>query len=220
MSVYRRPVLILSETKHEVFDEQGKAAGVEVWWEGSFRGPNTPGLESAKDFFESSGFTEYTAGHANAGGVGIKNKNIESFLNYCNNYLKDFDFTPKYKVDFILTSQKISEEKYDLYDLMQYDYIWGQEIPQPYIAVEGLTITKDNLQLFKGSTLKIDIPGEDDITLVKFKISEQEYENLLPTDMGCVTLNVIGVCEKNSYNDKPQIIIKDYEIINKQAYYF
>ena len=118
MSIYQKPVLILSETSHEILNEQGKVVTTEVWYEGSFRGPNIPGLESAKDFFEASGVTEYTAGHANAGGVGIKDFNIEAFLDYCNTTLKDFDFTPNYKVDFIIEAKQLIDSKFDLYNLI------------------------------------------------------------------------------------------------------
>ena len=220
MSIYQRPVLILSETEHEVLDEQGKVVTTEVWYEGSFRGPNVPGLESTKDFFEASGATEYTAGHANAGGVGIKAINIETFLDYCNNALKDFDFTPNYKVDFIIDAKKLSDNKFDLYNLIEYNDIWGQEVEQPLIAIKDLVITKDNIMLMKGTTLKIMTPGEPDVSFIKFRSSEQELEILSPSDLGCVTIDVIGVCERNSYNDKPQIIMKDYEIKDRQEYYF
>lgn len=220
MSIYQRPVLILSETEHEVLDEQGKVVTTEVWYEGSFRGPNVPGLESAKDFFEESAVVEYTAGHANAGGVGVKAINIEAFLDYCNNALKDFDFTPNYKVDFIIDAKRMTDSKFDLYNLIEYSNIWGQEVQQPLIAIKDLVITKDNLQLMKGTTLKITAPAEPDISLIRFRSSEQEYEILCAPDLGCVTIDVIGVCERNSYNDKPQIIIKDYIIKDRQDYYF
>ena len=220
MSVYQRPVLILSETEHEILDEQGKVVTTEIWYEGSFRGPNLPELESAKDFFEASGILEYTAGHANAGGVGIKAINIEAFLDYCNTSLKDFDFTPKYKVDFIIDAKKLSHSKFDLYNLIEYDSIWGQEVSQPLIVVKDLVITKDKITLMKGTTLKIITSDEPDISFIKFKVTEQEYEILCPSDLGCVTIDVIGVCERNSYNDKPQIIIKAYNIKERQQYYF
>lgn len=220
MSIYQRPVLILNETEHKVLDGQGKVVTTEVWYEGSFRGPNVPGLESAKNFFEASELTEYTAGHANAGGVGVKKINIQAFLDYCNNALKDFDFTPNYKVDFIIDAKKITDSKFDLYNLIEYSDIWGQEVQQPLIAIKDLVITKENLQLMKGTTLKIIAPAEPDISLIRFRSSEQEYETLCAPDLGCVTIDVIGVCERNSYNDKPQIIIKDYEIKDRQDYYF
>ena len=220
MNAYQRPVLILSETNHEVLDEQGKVVTTEVWYEGSFRGPNILGLESAKDFFEETGMTEYTAGHANAGGVGIKKDNIDAFLNYCNNALQDFDFTPNYLVDFIIEGKNLTDSKFDLYNLIDYSDIWGQEVEQPKIAITDLVITKENIMLMKGTTLKIMASGEPDISLIRFRSSEQEFETLCPPDLGCVTIDVIGVCERNSYNDKPQIIIKDYEIKDRQDYYF
>lgn len=221
MSIYQRPVLILSPTSHEILDEQGKVVDTEIWWEGSGRGPNVPGLEDCRAFYESSGLVEYGQGHANAFGLGIKDTNIDEFLNWCNNALKDFDFTPKYKVDFIIDAKRMSESKYDLYNLIEYDNLWGQEVEQPKIAVSNLVITTDNIQLMKGTTLKITTSGEPDVSLIRFRSSEEEFETLCPkTDLGCVTIDVIGVCERNSYNDKPQIIIKDYIIKDRQQYYF
>lgn len=218
MSIYKKPVLILSQTEHKILDEQGKVVNTEIWWEGSFRGPNIPGLENLKEFFEKCPIIEYTAGHANAGGVGIKNNNIQTFLNFCNETLKDFDFTPKYKVDFIYQEKEIENVIYDFYNLMEYDYIWGQELSQPYIAIENVNITLNKIQLMKGTTLKI--TSQSGLEFVKFRSSEQEFETLLASDLGCVTIDVIGVCERNSYNDKPQIIIKDYQIKDRQDYYF
>jgi single-stranded-DNA-specific exonuclease len=220
MSIYQRPVLILSQTQHEVLNEQGKVVDTEIWWEGSGRGPNVPGLEDCRSFYESSGLVEYGQGHANAFGLGVRDVKIDEFLNWCNNALKDFDFTPNYKVDFIFDAKTLSENKYDLYNLIEYNDIWGQEVEQPKIAVKDLVITKDNIQLMKGTTLKIMTPGEPDVAFIKFKVTEQEFEILSPSDLGCVTIDVIGVCERNSYNDKPQIIIKDYEIKDRQEYYF
>ena len=163
---------------------------------------------------------EYGQGHANAFGVGIKDSNIDAFLDYCNDALKDFDFTPNYKVDFIIDAKRLTDSKFDLYNLTEYDDIWGQEVEQPKIAVENLNITADNIQLMKGTTLKIMASGEPDVSFIKFKVTEQEFENLNPSATGCVTIDVIGVCERNSYNDKPQIIIKDYIIKDRQDYYF
>lgn len=178
-----------------------------------------PGLESAKDFFAESGLVTYTAGHANAGGVGIKDTDLDSFLQYCNSALKDFDFTPSYKVDFIYDAKELKNYETDFYNLMDYKHLWGQEVAQPKIVIENVKVTSDKLQLMKGTTLKI-IPSTDvDISAIKFKVSEQEYENLY-SEAGCVTINVLGVCERNTWNNKPQLIIEDYEIVNRQEYYF
>lgn len=216
------PILVLSETFHDVLDENGNIIETEIWWEGSGRGPEVPELEDFRSFCENSGLVEFAQGHPNAFGLGIKDSNIEEFISYSNEVLKSVDFTPSYKVDFIYNAKNIYDEAhYDLYNLMEYQNLWGQEVSNPLIVIENITITKDNITLMKGSTLKITLSGDPDISIIKFRSSEEEIEALMPqTDLGCVTINVVGVCEKNSFNDKPQIIMKDYEILRRLSYYF
>ena len=218
MSGYQQPILILSPTEHEVLDENGNVVKVETWWEGSGRGPNVPGLEDCRMFYENSGLVEYAQGHPNAFGVGIKDDNFDAFIAYCNEQLKDLTFTPCHKVDFIYDA-RISGYKNDFETLADYKTLWGQEVAQPKIVIENINVTKENLQLMKGTTLKIIPSGDPDIDLIKFKVSEQEYENLY-SEAGCVTINVLGVCERNTWNNKPQLIVKDYDIVNRCEYYF
>jgi single-stranded-DNA-specific exonuclease len=211
MNTYQKPFLILSETEHDD----------EIWYEGSFRGPNVPGLESAKEFFEGTGYAEYTAGHANAGGVGIKKDNIENFISYCNNALADMDFTPVYKVDFVFDAKTIHNDRFDFYNLIDYSDLWGQEVTEPLVVIKDLTITQNNITLMRGTTIKIEIPNETDISLIKFKSNEQEFEVLCPpSSLGCVTIDVVGNCVRNTWDNKPQIIIKDYIVKDRQEYYF
>ena len=211
MSIYQRPVFILNETDHEG----------QTWWEGSGRGPNVPGLEDCRDFCETSGLVEYSEGHANAFGIGITNENLQKFKDYCNEHLKDFDFTPTYKVDFEYKANELKNNFTDFYNLIEYSHLWGQEVEQPFIAITNIPITRDSITLMKGTTLKISVSDCPDISFIKFRSSEQEFEVLCPdSDLGCVNISVIGVCERNSYNDKPQIIVKDYCIEKRQQYYF
>lgn len=211
MSIYQKPVLILSETEHDG----------EIWWEGSCRGPNLPGLEDCKAFYESSGLVEYCQGHANAFGLGIRNSKYEGFINWCNEQLKDFEFTPKYKVDFIYDAKNVKDNETDFYNLMEYSNLWGQDVQAPLIAIENVMLTQYNIDLMKGTTLKVELPNDCGVNLIKFKTSAEEYEVLRPeSEIGCVRINVVGSCEKNSYTGRPQLIIKDYEIVDKQSYYF
>lgn len=68
-------------------------------------------------------------------------------------------------------------------------------------------------------TLRIVLPNN--LTLIKFRSSKEEYESLY-SDLGCVTINIIGRCSKNFWNGvySPQIKIKDYEIVDTKKYYF
>ena len=50
---------------------------------------------------------------------------------------------------------------------------------------------------------------------------DEEYEQLY-SENGEIIINVIGLCNQNEWNGMitPQIIMKDYEIINQCAYIF
>jgi hypothetical protein len=71
----------------------------------------------------------------------------------------------------------------------------------------------------KSPTLKITL--SNGTSLIKFKSSQEEYEKF-QNGMGCITINIVGRCERNVWNGRvsPQIMIEDYEIIGKQEYYF
>lgn len=71
----------------------------------------------------------------------------------------------------------------------------------------------------KSPTLKIALPSN--MSLIKFRSSNEEYEKLY-SELGCVTINIVGRCEQNVWNGNvsPQVIIEDYEIVAKQEYYF
>ena len=71
----------------------------------------------------------------------------------------------------------------------------------------------------KGKVLKITSPYAPDINFIKMGSNQQEFESLY-SETGYVAINLIGFCERNNYNNKPQIVIKNYEVINRQAYYF
>ena len=40
--------------------------------------------------------------------------------------------------------------------------------------------------------------------------------------MGVVEVNILGICKVNTFNgiSKPQVEVKDYEIVKKEEYYF
>ena len=130
--------------------------------------------------------------------------------------LKDIDFTPAYLVDLINCSY------YDILHLANNSELWGEGMPEPYVAMENIRITKDNLTLMskdKNPTLKITL--DNGVSCIKFKSSEEEY-NRLYSDSGCVIVTLVGRCVSNEWMGKvtPQILIDDYEIITTEEYYF
>jgi hypothetical protein len=106
--------------------------------------------------------------------------------------------------------------------IANYEGLWGQGIEEPFVLVKNIRVTDENISLLKGSTLKITVPADgQDISLIRFGSSNEEYEKL-HSDLGYVTIDVIGHFQRNVWNGNigPQISIEDYEIINKKHYYF
>lgn len=210
MSKYKRPVVLLSKTEHE---------GLEAW-EGSARGYEKSKMKDFRQFVKESNLVFLAEGHANAFGFGIYDKDFESFISWSDEQLKDIEFSPSYKVDFIYSMLDINSK--DILDLGDAKYLWGQNIDEPLIAVENVAVTNDMIGLMsrdKNPTLKIQLPNG--VTCIKFKSSEEELDNL-SSELGCVSINLIGKPEVNRYfgSVTPQIIITDYEIISRQKYYF
>ena len=206
MAKYQRPVLLLNKT------EDG--------WEGSGRGYDKSRFDNLREFLKDSGLVMYAEGHANALGVGITDEWFNTFIEYSNRELAEFDFTPCYKVDFIFSGSDF--RGMDIVEIAELKTLWGQGVDEPLVAIEHINVYAGNVVLMspdKSPTLKITLPNGT--SLIKFKSSQEEYEKLR-SETGCVTINVVGKCERNVWNGTvtPQIIIEDYEIVGEQKYYF
>lgn len=207
MGKYQRPVMLLSKT--------------ECMYEGSARGSNQSKFDNFKEFVNNSGYANYAEGHKQAFGCGIPQCRLDDFIECSNLELADFDFSPYYKVDCIYDYENVNSSF--ILDIANSNKsLWGTGVPEPLIAIENVKVSKDNITLMskdKHPTLKITLPNGG--SLIKFRSSNEEYEKLY-SELGCVTINVVGKCERNEWNGKisPQIIIEDYEIVGRTAYYF
>lgn len=211
MAKYQRPVLLLNK----IISEDGT-----ITWEGSGRGYDKSKFDNLREFLNESGLTLYAEGHANALGTGIADAHFTEFINYSNDALKNFDFTPSYKVDYIFHHDDMNIN--DILEIANLKSIWGQGVEEPLIAVERVKVYKDNVRLMsadKNPTLKITLPNG--MSLIKFRSSKEEFEQF-NSELGCVTINIVGKCERNIWNGivSPQVIIEDYEIVGKTEYYF
>ena len=211
MSEYQRPVLILNKIENE----DGT-----ITWEGSGRGYDKSRLKDFRGFLENNKYVMYAEGHANAFGIGIKDEDINAFIASTNSALDGFDFTPIYNVDFIYKSDELTPD--EVIDIAGMKSLWGQGVEEAEIAVEGIKVHKDNIRILspdKNPTLKIMLPNG--INFMKFRSSEEEYDKLY-SELGYVTINIVGECERNIWNNKisPQVMIKDYEIVDRANYYF
>ena len=224
MAKYQRPVLLLNKVveKVPVYDALGKEISTlaSISWEGSGRGYDKSKFDNLREFLKESELVMYAEGHANALGVGITDNNFTTFINYSNQALADFDFTPCYKVDFIFYGDDFRGS--DIVEIAELKSLWGQGVEEPLVAIEHINIHNGNVVLMspdKSPTLKITLPNGT--SLIKFKSSQEEYEKL-HSETGCITINIVGRCERNIWNGivTPQILIEDYEIVVEHKYYF
>lgn len=219
MGKYGRPVVLLNKYM-DIDPATGEVRDFQ--WRGSGRNATYSKLENFREFCAKSNLVIYAQGHANAFGIAISADMLEAFITYIDTQLKDFDFSNCYRVDCIWSGNEAEQYKDDIITLGSLNHIWGQGIPQPYIAIENIHVNANNLTLMspdKNPTLKITLPGN--LTLIKFKSSAEEFEKLY-TEEGCVNINIVGTCNLNEWNGNisPQIFIEDYEIINQTRYYF
>lgn len=211
MSKYKRPVAILSPT----------TTNGELIWAGSARGYEKSKLIDFRAFCESSGLIEYASGHGNAFGLAISDHNFNQFVEWSEEQLKDIEFSPCYKVDFIYSGSSVNQQA--ILELGDSKNLWATNVDEPLVVVENLSVTKDMVTLMsrdKNPTLKITL--SNGITLIKFKSNEKELEELTSNELGCVNITAIGRPMVNRYFTKvtPQILITDFEILGRQKYYF
>lgn len=211
MAKYQKPVLLTIKGT-----EEGK-----IIRSGSGRAPGRTKLEDFRKFCEDSGLVNLAQGHPSAFGFSIDEASIPAFIDYCDKELAGIEFSPAYKVDFIYNSSTLKNK--DLLEIAGLKSLWGQNLEEPFLVIENLAVTTDMLTLMskdKNPTLKIQLPNG--VSCIKFRSNEEEFEALMPKDLGCTIVNLVGTAQNNEWNGliTPQIKIEDYEIIGKQEFYF
>lgn len=156
--------------------------------------------------------------HANAFGVIIDDDKIEPLKEYAKEALKDIDFSPNYKVDFIWDIDMINEN--NIYEIADFNYLWAQDVEEPLVAIENIRITNETIKFLGsgGNTLRI---SANDIGFLKFNLKPEEKAVLDPGG-GYYVMDVVGRCARNIFNNttSPQIQIEDFRIRKRQNYYF
>ena len=177
---------------------------------GSSRGLNESELTSFKNFMDESGFFTFTAGHDNACGIGIYDKNLSNFHEYANKELAHVDFGENwYEVNF----ERIAMDK-DITDLISnltdYENIWGQHNNEPMIHVMDINVSSSDIQVMgkNQDTVKIMKNG---VAYMFFKCKDKIDEFKKYNQM---KIDVVGRANMNEWmgNYTPQIFVSDFEI--------
>ena len=178
---------------------------------GSSRGLNESELKSFKNFMDESGYFTFTAGHDNACGIGILDKNLSDFHTYANQKLADVNFGESwYEVNF----ERIAADQ-DIKDLIcnvaANEDIWGQGNPEPLIHIKDINITKADIRIMgkNQDTVKIEKFG-----VAYMKFHAKDFIQELGQYDGDVKLEVVGRANLNEWGGykTPQIFITNYQI--------
>ena len=125
-----------------------------------------------------------------------------------------------YYVDYIYHGNNINP--HDILSIANMEQLWGKDIDEPLICLENIKISSDMVTIYqkKDNTLKISLPNN--ISLIKFKATDEECQKLQNQGFGYLELNVVGRANKNEWmgNISPQIFIQDYQIIDSNKYIF
>ena len=204
---YQRPTLVLNWTQDKT-------------WEGSGRNFSNSPIVSFKDIIHDSQLALYAEGHGNAFGVGFADNNLQKFIDYTDALFANVNLDPCYWVDEIYNSNSFNSN--DVLKIAELKPIWGQNLAEPVIAIENLAVHKGNAMLRspdKYPTLVIQLTNG--VELIKFGIKPEEFE-VFENAKGCIRLNVVGTCDRNIWGSTvtPQIMIKEYEVIGSEEYYF
>ena len=177
---------------------------------GSSRGLNESELVSFKNFMDESGFFTFTAGHDNACGIGIYDKNLSNFHDYANKELANIDFGENwYEVNF----ERIAADK-DIRDLIEdlttHNDIWGQHNNEPMIHIMDINVTSSNIQIMgkNQDTVKVMKNG---IAYMFFKCKDRIDEFKKYKQM---KIDLVGRANMNFFAGvyTPQIFVNDFEI--------
>ena len=210
MAKYQRPTCVLTKIEDN---------GV-VSYQGSARGCDKTGISDFKSICEQTGVTMYTAGHEGAFGLGILKENIPLFLEKTNEILKDTPSEPVYYVDYIYKSNEVNPQ--NILDIAHMSNLWGKDIDEALIAVEGLKVTPDMVTIYDKKTITIKITLPNGIAIMLFNASQEDCDKLQINNTGYVEINMVCKCNENEWlgNITAQLFCEEYEIVDNNKYFF
>ena len=219
MAKYQRPCCLL--TKGEEYSDQTiDGYTYETVYAGSARGCSLAGIDDFKQMCLDTDDIDYAIGHPQAFGLKIPQRNIEDFIEKTDLALKDMSDQAIYYVDYIFEGQNCNPQI--ILDIANMSDYWGSEIDEALVAVTGLKVTKDMVDIYRKSTNTIKISLSNGVSIMKFNADEELCSKLTDNNTGFVELDIVGKCQQNEWNGiiTPQIFIEDFNIIDSNKYYF
>ncbi len=194
---YKRPCLLFKQ-------------GEEGEYTGSGRDCSNSGIDSLRDFLKGTEFFNFVEGHSGAFGASLPQEDVDAFIKYSNEQIGETVFEEVYDVDFIVEGKDMTKSL--ISNIAKLDFIWGQGIPEPLIAVTNIVYNKGNFSLMgkKKDTIKI---RYNEIDYIKFRMKQDDIDKINP-GTGYKEIEIVGRAKLNFWNGTTtyQILITDFEI--------
>ena len=177
---------------------------------GSARGLSNCELADFKSYLEQTSLFEYTAGHSNACGCSLPDKNLTQLMKIADTDLASYDFSNNvYEVNF--ERPAVAHDLNSLItEIAQNEAIWSTNNKEPLIYITDLNFNVHDIQIMgtRKDTLKIEKNG---IAFMKFHATDLINEI---QELGEVKMNLVGRANLNSWMGRitPQIFIENYEL--------
>lgn len=186
---------------------------------GSARNIDHSPIDSLKNVISETNSFLWVKGHANA--FGCSTSDIDGAISELNEKLKDIEYDATYKVDFILDVHDLEFEL--LQEMSRLDDIRGQGIEDPMIAVQNITLNKEDINVVgkKMDTMQFKI---NDIPCVMFRCDDknQVYDWIMNdfSSEGTVTFELVGTAQTNIFNGirQYQIVVDDINVLDMINY--
>lgn len=173
---------------------------------GSCAGFRNKDITDLRKWCQDTKLFNYAEGHPLAFGSSIPIKNINKLYDIIGKIPSNNNLT--YTVDGVFNEKSLNKSMVNLIGSLS--YAWGNKLDEPLFAIENILIpSKDIVLMGKAkTTLKFKY---NDIEFIKFKITEDEYNNIIKNENNKFT--IIGRFKTNNYNNSciPQVLIENYK---------
>lgn len=199
----QKPTILLQEYKDGVLG-------------GSARNYDGSPVKDFKELVNSVGLFNFAQGHSGAFGVDIDENKLEDARVALNEALNHIEYDDTIYVDFIFEPYDLDADFFQILDKNQ--WVWGHGISEPLVAVEGATVSTDEIAIMGKDKNSISFFA-DGVKYCKFKLSQDDELLQLANEASGeeIKLNVVGECSINDYGGKrvAQMIINNYEVLDK-----
>lgn len=203
---YQRPTIILAESEKDVLDENGTIVK-QIILKGSAR--SIDGLDIKQSFDNVKEYLLGYGGHYMAGGLSLKQEELENFKKAINDYAKT-KLKPEHYKKVILVDSPLSADEItiDLIEEIQSLKPYGMGFPKPKFGLRNFELDYNlNKKVYIGQELNhVRLVSNNNLTLIMFNGSDR-YRYLNEPRK----IKAVGVPSLNVYNGKvyPQFMVEN-----------